>query len=174
MIRRDFIKTAGAVLASTAFPAPSMRADGQLAHGRTILPINRNWRYHPAKVSGAESPEFDDAKFERVVIPHTNIELPWHNFDDKDYEFISTYRRRFKFPGEAEGKRVFVDFEGVMTASTVWINGVLLAQLSRRIYSFLFRTDEASAQGCAKMFWWFKSTRLSAPISLLSVTRSIT
>src|SRR5215469_18248106 len=107
MIRRDFLKTAGAVLASTALPASGLPAGEELAAGRTILPINRNWRYHPAKVEGAESPDFDDAKFERVVIPHTNIGLPWHNFDDKDYEFISTYRRRFRYPREAEGNRVF-------------------------------------------------------------------
>src|SRR5438105_3416963 len=123
MIRRNFIKTAGAVIASTALASSAVRAQEQSSQGRTILPINRKWRYHPAKVEGAESPDFDDSKFERVVIPHTNVELPWHNFDDKDYEFISTYRRHFRYPKEAEGKRVFVDFEGVMTASTVWING---------------------------------------------------
>src|SRR4051794_17455784 len=106
MIRRDFIKTAGAVMASAALSPSAMRAQ-ETAQGRTMLPINRNWRYHPATVAGAESPDFDDSKFERVVIPHTNIELPWHNFDDKDYEFISTYRRRFRFPNEAAGKRVF-------------------------------------------------------------------
>ena len=98
MIRRDFIKTAGAVIASTALAPSAVSAQEQGAQGRTILPINRKWRYHPAKVEGAESPEFDDSKFERMVIPHTNVELPWHNFDDKDYEFISTYRRRFRFP----------------------------------------------------------------------------
>ncbi len=110
MIRRDFIKTAGAILASAALPSSAVPTTEPIAAGRTILPINRNWRYRPSKVEGAESPDFDDAKFERIVIPHTNVELPWHNFDDKDYEFISTYRRRFKFPGDAEGKRVFVDF----------------------------------------------------------------
>jgi beta-galactosidase len=138
MIRRDFIKTAGAVVASTAFSASPLQAQEQIAQGRTILPINRNWRYHPAKVAGAESPDFDDSKFDRVVIPHTNIELPWHDFDDKDYEFVSTYRRRFRFPKGAEGKRVFVDFEGVMTASTVWINGVLLGNYRGGFTPFSF------------------------------------
>ncbi len=138
MIRRDFIKTAGAVVASTAFTASSALAQEHKAQGRNILPINRNWRYHPAKVAGAESPSFDDAKFQRVVIPHTNVELPWHNFDDKDYEIVSTYRRRFKFPPGAEGKRVFVDFEGVMTASTVWINGVLLGNYRGGFTPFSF------------------------------------
>ena len=138
MIRRDFLKTAGAVLASTALSPSPTRAQEQAAQGRAIFPINRNWRYHPAKVAGAESPDFDDSKFERVVIPHTNIELPWHDFDDKEYEFISTYRRRIRFPQEAEGKRVFVDFEAVMTASTVWINGERLGEYRGGFTPFSF------------------------------------
>ena len=138
MIRRDFIKTAGAVVASTTFSASPLLAQEQIAQGRAIIPINRNWRYHPAKVAGAESPDFDDSRFVRVVIPHTNIELPWHSFDDKEYEFLSTYRRRFRFPRGAEGKRVFVDFEGVMTASTVWINGILLGEYRGGFTPFSF------------------------------------
>ena len=138
MIRRDFIKTAGAVWASTALPGSLALAEEQLAQGRMILPMNRNWRYSPSKVAGAEAVAFDDSKFERVVIPHTNIEMPWHNFDDKDYEFVSTYRRRFKLPQAARGKRVFVDFEGAMTASTVWINGVLLGEYKGGFTPFSF------------------------------------
>jgi beta-galactosidase len=64
--------------------------------------------------------------------------LPWHNFDDKDYEFISTYRRRFKYPAGAQGKRVFVDFEGAMTASTVWINGIALGEYKGGFTPFSF------------------------------------
>lgn len=137
-MRRDFIKTAGAVLASTALPEGTALAQAPGAEGRAIYPINRDWRYSPAKVDGAELPTFDDSKFERVVVPHTNIQLPWHSFDDKDYEFISTYRRRFKFPKGAQGKRVFVDFEGVMTASTVWINGVRLGDYKGGFTPFSF------------------------------------
>ena len=138
MIRRDFIKTAGAVLASTALSGSRALAEEQISPGRMILPMNRNWRYSPSKVAGAEAVGFDDSKFQRIVIPHTNIELPWHNFDDKDYEFVSTYRRRFKMPQGAVGKRVFVDFEGAMTASTVWINGVLLGEYKGGFTPFSF------------------------------------
>jgi beta-galactosidase len=138
--RRDFIKTTGTLLASTALPgaSPLTGAGQTIVQGRSILPMNRNWRYHPAKVEGAQSPDFDDSNFDRVVIPHTNIPLPWHNFDDRDYEFVSTYRRRFKFPQGASGKRVFVDFEGVMTASTVWINGILLGEYKGGFTPFSF------------------------------------
>ena len=142
MIRREFIKTAGAILAATALSPSAVGAEEGVTQGRSILPINRNWRYHPSKVAGAESPEFDDANFESVVIPHTNIELPWHNFDDKNYEFVSTYRRRFRLPNGAEGKRVFVDFEGVMTASTVWINGVRLGHYRGGFTPFSFEVTK--------------------------------
>src|SRR6185437_14283102 len=126
MDRRNFIKTASTVLAATALPGiQAHAAEDRPAAGRTIYPLNRNWRYSPRKVAGAERLEFDDSAFDRVVLPHSNVRLPWHNFDDKEYEFVSTYRRRFKTPDLAHGKRVFADFEGAMTASTVWINGTL-------------------------------------------------
>ena len=97
MLRRDFIKTTGTLLAASTLPsAAALASSKDSTETRSILPINRNWHYHPAKVEGAHAPEFDDSSFERVVVPHTNVRLPWHNFDDKDYEFVSTYRRRFK------------------------------------------------------------------------------
>jgi beta-galactosidase len=138
MDRRIFLKTTGTLLASAALPHASALGEEPLVKGRTILPMNRNWRYHPSKVEGAEAIAFDDSAFEKVVVPHTNIKLPWHNFDDKDYEFISTYRRRFKLPASAAGKRVFVDFEGAMTASTVWINGVPLGEYKGGFTPFSF------------------------------------
>ena len=100
--------------------------------------MNRKWRYSRAFVEGGHSKEFDDSGFDRVVIPHTNARLPWHGFDEKTYEFVSLYRRRFKLPAEARGKRVFVDFEGVMTASTVWINGVRLGEYKGGYTPFSF------------------------------------
>jgi beta-galactosidase len=138
MDRRDFIKTTGVLFAAATLPSASALSDKQILPGRFILPINRNWRYHPAKVAGASAIDFDDSAFDQIVLPHTNIPLSWHSFDDKDYEFVSTYRRRFKFPPAAQGKRVFVDFEGVMTASTVWINGVPLGEYKGGFTPFSF------------------------------------
>src|SRR6516225_5087838 len=142
MDRRNFIKTTGTVIAGAPLAHHSF-ADpvGQPASGssgRMILPIYRNWRYNRSIVDGGHDKSFDDAAFERVVVPHTNIKLPWHSFDDKCYEFVSLYRRRFKLPPEARGKLVFVDFEGVMTASTVWINGVRLGEYKGGYTPFSF------------------------------------
>ena len=128
MDRRDFVKSTGTVLAATLLPVSTVFGAERIVSGRVVLPLNRGWRYHPGVVAGAETQAFDDSGFEAVVIPHTNVRLNWHNFDDKEYEFVSTYRRRFKTPDAAQGRRVFVDFEGVMTASMVWINGTLLGE----------------------------------------------
>jgi beta-galactosidase len=143
MDRRNFLKTtstviAGATLARSTLAGTSARPGGTTGEGRMILPMNRNWRFNRSVVDAAHGRDFDDSGFERVVIPHTNIRLPWHSFDDKDYEFVSMYRRRFKLPAEARGKRVFVDFEGVMTASTVWINGVRLGEYKGGYTPFSF------------------------------------
>ena len=129
MDRREFLKTTGTVVAGAAV-AKNVAAEVRTksAQGRLVLPINRGWRYSAKVVPGGHERNFDDSGFERVVVPHTNIKLPWHGFDDKEYEFVSLYRRKFRLPAEARGKRVFVDFEGVMTASTVWINGKSLGE----------------------------------------------
>ena len=137
MDRRDFIKTTGTLLAASALPAHAAVAESS-SEGRVILPMNRNWLFHPAKFEGAHASDFDDSQFERVVIPHTNVKLPWHNFDDREYEFISTYRRHFKLPEATRGKRIFVDFEGSMTATTVWINGTPLGEYKGGFTPFSF------------------------------------
>ena len=141
MDRRNFLKTTGTFIAGATI-ARSALADAatepMAAQGRLVLPLNRNWRFSRTVVDGAHTRDFDDSGYERVVIPHTNIRLPWHSFDEKSYEFVSSYRRRFKLPPQARGRRVFVDFEGVMTASTVWINGEQLGEYKGGYTPFSF------------------------------------
>ena len=99
MDRRSFLKSTGAALASSAL-STSLKAQAPLASGRSIYPINRGWRYSPHVVPGGHQPGFDDSAFTTVVIPHTNVALPWHGFDDKTYEFISLYRRPLRLPAD--------------------------------------------------------------------------
>jgi len=60
MDRRDFVKTTGSLLAAASLPGASAFADAPISAGRSILPITRDWRFHPAKVDGAQSPYFND------------------------------------------------------------------------------------------------------------------
>ena len=123
MDRRDFLKTTASAVTAAAFKSTDIGDGAGQRRGRVILPLNRGWRYSRSVTEGGHEPAFDDSQFERVVIPHTNVALPWHGFDDTEYEFLSLYRRKFRLPPGLSGQRVFADFEGVMTASTVWLNG---------------------------------------------------
>jgi beta-galactosidase len=141
MDRRRFLERTTAVLAGAAL-APTLRAADKTETGappgRLVLPMNRNWRFSPKADPRARARDFDDSGFDRVVVPHTNVRLPWHGFSEKTFQFVSVYRRRFRLPPEARGRHVFVDFEGAMTASTVWINGQRLGEYKGGYTPFSF------------------------------------
>ena len=118
MNRRTFL--AGASAASAISRAQEA---SRALPNRRVYPINRNWLFRAKTPAGAEQPGFDESGFLPVSIPHANVELPWHSFDDAAYQFISTYRRHLRVPEAWRGKRVFVDFGGVMTAARVFVNG---------------------------------------------------
>jgi beta-galactosidase len=140
MDRRNFIRATGTLIAGARLASHAL-AESPITNsgaGRLVLPINRGWRFSSKPVERGHEKDFDDSSLERVVVPHTNVRLPWHGFDEKEYDFVSLYRRRFRLPKEAQGKRVFVDFEGVMTASTVWINGQKLGEYKGGYTPFSF------------------------------------
>jgi beta-galactosidase len=86
---------------------------------RTVIAFNDRWLYRAEDVSLS----IPDDQFLSVNLPHTNIELPYHNFDNSEYQFISTYRKRFQLPEPRKGRRVFLDFAGAMMACEVFVNG---------------------------------------------------
>src|SRR4051812_28501159 len=85
---------------------------------RSIIPFNDDWLYAPSELPLNAR----DDQFQPVTLPHTNIVLPYHNFDNLEYQFISTYRKRFRLPEPLNGRRLYIEFDGAMTATTVSIN----------------------------------------------------
>ncbi|MDZ4671175.1 MAG: glycoside hydrolase family 2 TIM barrel-domain containing protein [Phototrophicales bacterium] len=81
--------------------------------------FNHDWLFIPQKVAG----NMPDSAFERVILPHTNKLVPHRNFDDADYQFISTYRKHFTLPEPLNGRRLLLDFDGAMMGTTVTLNG---------------------------------------------------
>jgi beta-galactosidase len=141
--RRSFVIGAGTCAAGMALSSPSLaRAlapESQTdSAGRTIQPLNHDWRYHPQWSDDVSSLSFDDSQFERVDLPHTNIDLPWHSFDQASYQFVSAYRQRFHLDTKHSNHRIFLDFEGVMTATTVWLNGTLIGEYKGGYTPFSF------------------------------------
>ncbi|WP_446744807.1 glycoside hydrolase family 2 protein [Silvibacterium acidisoli] len=148
MNRRDFLRTS-AIALGTAATTPSVlgKEASPLTAGRQVYPLRTRWRYSAQLLPAAADPSFDDTALQQVILPHTNISLPWHSFDDKSYEFISTYRRVIDMPAGTTGKRVFLDFEGAMTASTVWFNGARIGTYRGGYTPFSFEVTDQVKPG---------------------------
>jgi len=87
----------------------------------------------PDENAGADEPYsrpgFDDSGWRQLNVPHdwaiegpfrqdlpgSTGKLPWAG--------IGWYRKHFQVPGDAKSKRYFVDFDGAMSYSMVWLNG---------------------------------------------------
>lgn len=134
--RRNFLKTSAIGAASLSLIANSTTKTlaeenvvlPESISERRIIPLNNRWLYSKKSSPEALQMNFNDKSFERVSVPHTNKMLPVSGFDEKEYMFVSVYRRHFKLPKELQGKRIFVDFGGVMTAAKVFINGQSLGE----------------------------------------------
>lgn len=85
--------------------------------------LNRGWEFIAEDLPGAEHSGAESAQWSPVNIPHTNKLLPHHAFDDREYQFVSWYRKRVTIPAVEQGGRVFLDFDGVMIACEVFVNG---------------------------------------------------
>jgi beta-galactosidase len=112
-----------AFLIGSAAMAAAAQSGRAPAVTQRIYDFNRRWLFGGKAVAGFAAPGFDDSKWEKVTLPHSNVRLPWHSFDEKEFQYVSAYRRHFHAPPEWRGKRVFLDFQGVMTAATVTVNG---------------------------------------------------
>ncbi|MGA2263331.1 MAG: sugar-binding domain-containing protein, partial [Acidobacteriota bacterium] len=108
---------------------------------RVTTSLDADWRFLKGDAAGAEAPSFDDSKWLALSVPHDwSIEGP---FDAKNATGgaggflpagIGWYRKHFTLPGEYAHRRVFVEFDGVMANSDVWING---AHLGKRPYGYV-------------------------------------
>ena len=128
--RRNFLKTTAVGAAGLSILANTANAETAIEptlapslSQRHIFPLNHKWLYSEKASSAAMQTAFNDKAWKQVTIPHTNKMLPMNGFDEKEYTFVSAYRRHFRLPKELKDHRIFVDFGGVMTAAKVFING---------------------------------------------------
>jgi beta-galactosidase len=112
----------------------------------TSVSFDSGWRFFKGDADGAQAPAFDDAAWRKVDLPHDwSIEGPYDQAATtlRGGGFlpagIGWYRKTFTVLAEAQGKKIFVDFDGIMANSEVWING---QSLGKRPYGYIwFRRD---------------------------------
>ena len=151
--------------------------------------------------AGAAARFYDYNAWERVDLPHDwSLSLKrtteancfagaypntrYHRFkserhsDVPEVYNIGWYRKQFTLDPEWEGKRIFIEFEGIFRDATVWVNGVYLDRHTSGYTSFALeltdhlvfgednsvavRVDSEQAEG-----WWYEGAGIYRNVNLM-------
>lgn len=94
------------------------------AQAGEVYNFNPGWRLAVGDPAGAAQPEHADSGWQAVTLPRAWNEDDAFGKDIVDHRTgIAWYRKHFKLPSAARGKKVFLEFEGVRQAAEVFVNG---------------------------------------------------
>ena len=145
--RRQFLKSGvaglGAVVAWRLLDGAPARAAAPASGPAAVpVPFDAGWLFGES-VAGGTAPSFDDSGMVTVTLPHTVTPLSWRNWPPSAWEQVWLYRKHFDAPAGADGMRVFADFDGALTGSTLTLNGT---ELPGRVGGYLpFSAELTSA-----------------------------
>jgi beta-galactosidase len=142
--RRVFLRTAAGGMAGvtawsllSARTASAVAGGAQAEHGQIgargaaarIVSFNAGWLFG-GFVTGSDQPGFDDSALATVTLPHTVAPLSWQNWDPASWEQVWIYRKHFDAPMDTEGLRLFLDFQGAITQSSVTLNSNVVGEFT--------------------------------------------
>lgn len=105
---------------------------------RTILSLNRNWKFHYGDEPQAWYKGYDDSSWQRVELPHDwSVHMPFEKTNSSGTGYLSGgigwYRVRFTLPKEYRGSRIRVVFDGIYKNSRIWCNSY---HIGKRPYGY--------------------------------------
>ncbi|MCR4033875.1 MULTISPECIES: glycoside hydrolase family 2 protein [Flavobacterium] len=101
--------------------------------------FNSDWKLKTGDSQNAESLSFNDNSWKKITLPHAyNQEEAF----EKDIEHLTTgivwYRKKFKLPKGIKNKKIFLEFEGIRQAGTIYINGQKVGLHENGVMAFGF------------------------------------
>jgi|UniRef100_UPI0035654946 beta-galactosidase len=102
--------------------------------GRSVQLFNFDWRFQMGNLEGVQAVGYDDSNWRILDLPHDfQIEMPWSQKASGGRGFKEMgegwYRKTFQANSDWKGKKVLLDFEGVVTFGDVWFNGKKVAEM---------------------------------------------
>ncbi|MBO4591298.1 MAG: glycoside hydrolase family 2 protein [Eubacterium sp.] len=94
--------------------------------GRVYL--DNDWKFTEKFTDEITQETYNDSGMEDVRIPHTVKELPFHYFDESEYQMVSGYRRILDAPKSWKGKTILLTFEAVAHEAVVYVNGAKVGE----------------------------------------------
>ena len=125
------------------------------ASARAIISLDQDWSFYQGDASGAEKPGFAVSDWRKLDVPHDwSIAGPFSQDAPATGSGawlptgIAWYRKELNLPADAKGNRVWIEFDGVMANSDVWLNGHLLGHRPNGYVSFRYDlTDNLKPEG---------------------------
>jgi len=129
--RRDVLRAGavgGAAVALGPVSSVAARANAKrTASVAVTYNFNQGWRFGGPYAAGSQEPGYRQNGFRRITVPHTVVPLSWGSWDPTAWQKQWIYRKAFSGAG-LSGGRAFLDFDGVMTQATVYLNGTEVGQ----------------------------------------------
>ena len=86
--------------------------------------FNQQWLLQVGDAKGAEAFGYDDAAWKKVSLPHAfNEDEAFKVGIAQMTDTVAWYRKHFRLPASAKGRKVFIEFEGVRQGADFYING---------------------------------------------------
>lgn len=110
---------------------------------RKIISFDNDWKFIQTDIKGAEQIEFNDVAWRSLSVPHDwSIEGPYdrNNPTGRGGGYlpagIGWYRKTFTIAEADTKQKIFIEFDGVMANSEVWVNGFYLGKRPNGYASF--------------------------------------
>lgn len=142
------MKTIATLILVCIFYTTSLFGQNNNNNVRISQLFNFGWKFKAGDMPDAQNTSFNDADWRPLDLPHDfQIEQPWDKTASKNRGYkamgIGWYRKTFKADELWKGKRVLLDFEGIMLHGDVWLNG---KKIGGTDYGYLgFEADIADA-----------------------------
>ena len=110
---------------------------------RQVFNFNPDWKFQSGDAPKAAQMNFDDANWTSVSLPHAyNQEEAFRVSIEELTTGIVWYRKSFKIPQEFEGKKVFIEFEGIRQGGEIYLNGEKIGLHENGTMAFGFDLSE--------------------------------
>ncbi|MGC3991180.1 MAG: DUF4982 domain-containing protein [Chthoniobacteraceae bacterium] len=101
--------------------------------------FNSDWLVNVGDAVGAQAADFADAGWKKVTLPYA-----WN--EDSAFKVaiqqlpvgVAWYRKHFKLPPEAAGKKVFLEFQGIRQKGEFFLNGESIGKSDNGVMAFGF------------------------------------
>lgn len=101
--------------------------------------FNSDWKLKVGDIVQAEAMDYSDAEWKSVTLPHAFNEDEAFKLNIKDLtDTIVWYRKHFRLPADAKGRKVFIEFEGARQGIDLYVNGHLVGQHENGVMAFGF------------------------------------